>query len=216
MEIILIADPRILATPIQEIGEPLVDVKNFTQIFLSAATFQKASSYTKVRQSVVNRLLDATQYLPFGIRFLLEEGHRTLTVQKEIFDEYYQKLKMANAQWNENTLFEATMKYVAPPHDNPPHSTGAAIDITLVNSQGEKLDMGTAMNETPDQNQNASYTYAPNSSAAAKANRQILIDALSKVDFVNYPTEWWHWSYGDRYWAYHKQMPHAIFGSIKC
>jgi D-alanyl-D-alanine dipeptidase len=19
---------------------------------------------------------------------------------------------------------------------------------------------------------------------------------------VNYPTEWWHWSFGDRYWAY--------------
>jgi hypothetical protein len=29
---------------------------------------------------------------------------------------------------------------------------------------------------------------------------------------INYPTEWWHYSYGDRYWAYHQNQPHAIYG----
>ncbi|SED95789.1 D-ala-D-ala dipeptidase [Streptomyces sp. TLI_105] len=24
---------------------------------------------------------------------------------------------------------------------------------------------------------------------------------LTSTGLVNYPTEWWHWSYGDRYWA---------------
>ncbi len=38
-------------------------------------------------------------------------------------------------------------------------------------------------------------------------------DALNVVGFVNYPTEYWHWSYGDRYWAYVKQQPFAIYGS---
>lgn len=215
MEIILIADPRILVMPVQDIGEPLIDIKNFSQIFLSSSTYQKATSYTKVRQSVANKLLEATKYLPFGTHFLLEEGHRTLAVQKEIFDEYYQKLKNSNIDWDADTLFKATIQYVAPPQKNAPHSTGAAIDITLANVQGEKLDMGTPMNETPDQNHNASFTHAPNISAEAKANRQLLINALTKVGFVNYPTEWWHWSYGDRYWAYHKNMPHAIFSSIE-
>ena len=24
---------------------------------------------------------------------------------------------------------------------------------------------------------------------------------LTAAGLVNYPTEWWHWSFGDRYWA---------------
>ena len=31
--------------------------------------------------------------------------------------------------------------------------------------------------------------------------RELLINIMTKVGFVNYPLEWWHWSYGDRYWA---------------
>jgi zinc D-Ala-D-Ala dipeptidase len=31
---------------------------------------------------------------------------------------------------------------------------------------------------------------------------------------VNYPTEWWHWSYGDRYWAYQSGARAARFGPL--
>jgi D-alanyl-D-alanine dipeptidase len=41
-----------------------------------------------------------------------------------------------------------------------------------------------------------------------------LIDAMRAAGFVNYPTEWWHWSYGDRYWAYLLGKPAAIFGAV--
>ncbi len=37
---------------------------------------------------------------------------------------------------------------------------------------------------------------------------------LSEAGFVNYPTEYWHWSYGDRYWAYMKKKPYALYGLI--
>ena len=46
----------------------------------------------------------------------------------------------------------------------------------------------------------------------AQKNRKIMSEVLTKVGFVNYPTEYWHWSYGDRYWAYHKQQPFALYG----
>jgi D-alanyl-D-alanine dipeptidase len=29
------------------------------------------------------------------------------------------------------------------------------------------------------------------------------------------PTEWWHWSYGDRYWAFAAHRPAAIYGPIE-
>jgi D-alanyl-D-alanine dipeptidase len=39
--------------------------------------------------------------------------------------------------------------------------------------------------------------------------------ALTKVGFVNYPGEYWHWSYGDRYWAYHVGAKEAIYGTVE-
>jgi D-alanyl-D-alanine dipeptidase len=41
----------------------------------------------------------------------------------------------------------------------------------------------------------------PVRSAQARANRAVLGSALTAAGLVNYPTEWWHWSFGDRYWA---------------
>jgi D-alanyl-D-alanine dipeptidase len=35
---------------------------------------------------------------------------------------------------------------------------------------------------------------------------------LTAVGMVNYPTEWWHWSYGDRYWALRTGVPNALHG----
>jgi zinc D-Ala-D-Ala dipeptidase len=36
---------------------------------------------------------------------------------------------------------------------------------------------------------------------------------MESTGFVNYPHEWWHFSYGDRYWAYAKDEPAAIYGA---
>lgn len=39
---------------------------------------------------------------------------------------------------------------------------------------------------------------------------------MANYDFVNYPTEWWHFSYGDRYWVYIEDKESAIYGSADC
>ena len=44
--------------------------------------------------------------------------------------------------------------------------------------------------------------------------RRELVRALTSAGLVNYPTEWWHWSYGDRYWAHVTGSPHALFGAV--
>lgn len=36
--------------------------------------------------------------------------------------------------------------------------------------------------------------------------------ALSAAGLVNYPTEWWNWSYGDRYWALTAGHPFPLYG----
>lgn len=58
------------------------------------------------------------------------------------------------------------------------------------------------------------YTNSSNISKTARQNRQLMIEVLEKEGFVNYPAEWWHWSYGDRYWAFVKKEPFAFYESI--
>ncbi|MBP5934721.1 M15 family metallopeptidase [Streptomyces sp. LBUM 1476] len=77
---------------------------------------------------------------------------------------------------------------------------------------GEELDMGTPMNANPEDSDGACYTHAPNITPAARENRRVLGEALSAAGLVNYPTEWWHWSYGDRYWALATGAPTALYG----
>ena len=56
-------------------------------------------------------------------------------------------------------------------------------------------------------------THCTKVSKPAQENRELLFNVMEAQGFVNYPTEWWHFSYGDRYWAYHQQQDYAIYGS---
>lgn len=47
----------------------------------------------------------------------------------------------------------------------------------------------------------------------AQSNRRILLDVMQSHDFVNY-LEWWHLSYGDRYWVYHKKVSAAFYDPV--
>ena len=51
-------------------------------------------------------------------------------------------------------------------------------------------------------------------SSEARHNRSVLATVLSEAGLVNYPTEWWHWSFGDRYWAHVTGRPFAIHGPV--
>lgn len=45
-------------------------------------------------------------------------------------------------------------------------------------------------------------------------DRLVLGSALTRAGLVNYPPEWWHWSYGDRYWAVVTGAPVAIHAPV--
>ena len=75
------------------------------------------------------------------------------------------------------------------------------------------VDMGMALSDIFNVDPKICLTACKDISKTSQNNRKILCKIMSAHDFVNYPTEWWHFSYGDRYWAYHKNRPHAIYGS---
>ncbi|NEE30508.1 M15 family metallopeptidase, partial [Streptomyces sp. SID7982] len=72
--------------------------------------------------------------------------------------------------------------------------------------------LGTRMNASPEESSGACYTHAHNIPPQAREYRAVLGAALTAAGLVNYPTEWWHWSYGDRYWAWSTGASSACYG----
>ena len=46
----------------------------------------------------------------------------------------------------------------------------------------------------------------------ARRYREILGQAMDAAGFINYPQEWWHWSHGDRYWAFQTSAEATLYG----
>lgn len=212
---VLIADPRVLQIPIVDNGEPLVDVSALRLIRLSARRAGLYPGFRLVRQSVADKLVAAAAALPNGVSLFFEEGHRPVWLQRQYYDRYRGRLSLAHPERDAASLAMETSKYVAPPDIIPPHSTGAAVDLTLCTAEGLELDMGTTSDGSPADSDTLSYTFSPQISDSARQNRALLIEIMTHQGFVNYPTEWWHWSYGDRYWAYQMHQTNAIYGTIE-
>ena len=84
-------------------------------------------------------------------------------------------------------------RYVANPTQGSRHNRGAAVDITLVDSNGKELEMPTGFDDFTER---ASRSYS-GASAQAKKNRQLLEDAMKKYGFIPLATEWWHFDAPD-------------------
>ena len=63
---------------------------------------------------------------------------------------------IAHSDWTFDRLHQETSVYIAPV-DVAPHSTGGAVDLTLIDANGDELDMGTSFNADPIETSNAIY-----------------------------------------------------------
>lgn len=209
--IVLMGDPRVTAIPVIDNGEDLADVRGYG-LRVSSFRADDAGDFAHVRAGLATRLLKAAEALPRGAHLLLIEGYRAPALQRRYFDGYLSSLRDASPGGDEEQLRMLTSRYVSPP-EIAPHSAGAAIDLTLCAGDGTELDLGTPVNASPEQSAGACYTHHPSVGGEARRNRAVLAEALHGAGLVNYPTEWWHWSYGDRYWAMTTGAPRAIYGA---
>lgn len=209
---VLMADSRVTAIPVTENGEELTDVRDHA-LSVSSLKADEGADFAYVRAGLAARLVEAQEALPRGIRLLLIEGYRPPVRQRGYFEEYLGYLRQANPGSSEEQLRMLASRYVSPP-EIAPHSAGAAIDLTLCTPGGAELDLGTPVNASPEESAGACYTGHPSVSAEARRNRAMLASVLQGAGLVNYPTEWWHWSYGDRYWAMARGSGSAIYGPV--
>jgi D-alanyl-D-alanine dipeptidase len=212
--LVLLSDPRIGAIALGDIGEPLVDLREVPELRVDRRQADRAGAFARLREGVVQRLLDAQATLPGGLRLLVTEGYRPLETQRSVFDGYREELWSLHPDWTADRLYVETSKF-ASPVQVAPHSTGGAIDLTLCSAEGIEVDMGTCVDATPEASDNACYTAARNISEQAQRNRRTLAQALMGTGLVNYPTEWWHWSFGDRYWAFVTGTGKSRYGPVQ-
>ena len=210
--VVLMGDQRVIAIPVSDNGEDLTDVRDHG-LRVSTLLADEAGDFAHVRAGLAARLRRAASELPGGVHLLFIEGYRPPELQRRYFDSYRRSLREASPGSDEERLWMLTSRYVSPP-EIAPHSAGAAIDLTLCADDGTELDLGTPVNATPEESVGACYTHYPSVRGEARHNRTVLAEALRAAGFVNYPTEWWHWSYGDRYWAMTTGASSAIYGVV--
>lgn len=208
---LLLSDPTIRAMSFQEVGDPVLDLREVPELRLDKRLADADGLFASLRSGTLDRLLTAQETLPTDLRILVVEGYRPLPLQQRYFSEYEDELRERYPEWDADRVHVEASKYVSPPQVGP-HCTGGAVDLTLCTSDGDELDLGTQVNDSPVASENACFTAAEGISAQARQNRDVLVKALTGVGLVNYPTEWWHWSFGDRYWAAMTGNGHAIYG----
>ena len=199
---ILLSDERVRAVPLLESGEPLVRL---------AASLSPAGAV--VRAGLADRRMAADLQLPRGVRLQVVEGFRPVEQQRAIITSYAAQVRAHHPDIDDVELARLTSRFVSPV-DVAPHVAGAAVDLTLVDVCGEELDLGTPIDATPEDSDGRCYFAADGIGADARAHRELLASVLAGQGLVNYPTEWWHWSFGDRYWALMTRARHALYGPV--
>lgn len=221
-EPVLLADPRIAAIPVAETSERLVHLAGVRGISvaherpsppLGVRAHALGPVHALVRDGLATRLARAARRLPPGLRLHVVEGYRPPSVQRAYFAAYRARLLRDDPALSAVESHGLASRFVAPP-EVAAHPSGAAVDLTLVDRLGRPLDLGTPIDATPEESDGACAFDAPNIDAEARAKRRLLAACLEAEGLVNYPTEWWHWSFGDRYWAYATGHAAAIYGPI--
>jgi D-alanyl-D-alanine dipeptidase len=208
-EITLMSDARVTDIPVADAGEPFVDLRDHPELVVDGRLADPAGAYAQVRAGVAERLLKAQSLLSNGLRLLVVEAYRPPVLQRRYFDDYSEELAQRNPGRPPSWVYEQASRFVAPLHVAP-HVAGAAVDLTLSGPDGTELPMGTEVNASPEESGGNCFTAAPGIPATARRNRALLSEVLTAAGLVNYPTEWWHWSYGDKYWALCTGAPAAL------
>lgn len=113
---------------------------------------------------------------------------RSLGYRFRIFDAY----RPPQAQWKLWESYPST-EFVADPRRGSPHSRGAAVDLTLIDAEGQALEMGTGFDSFLPQAHHA-RTDIP---VTAQRNRALLLGIMSAAGWDFYKNEWWHYQLFD-------------------
>lgn len=142
-----------------------------TDNFLKAKVYECAECFLRLK--TVNALVEVNKkFIEKGYKIKIFDCYRPLDIQKKM--------------WK----IVSNPEYVANPAKGSIHNRGGAIDITLVDGNGDELDMGTSFDFFGIE---ASHNYK-NVSEEVKKNRLLLKTTMIGSGFNSFDSEWWHYN----------------------
>ncbi len=198
-------------------NEPLVEINTFLcDNYYYKYKINGSVNKCYLRESVAIKLKTAETYLPEGYKFKIFDGWRPFQVQKSLYEDYRAKIIKSIPGLDEDEINELTKLFVSPPVWDktlgPVHSTGGSVDLTIVDKTGNELNMGTEF-DCFKETANTNYYEINNINEDVRNNRRLLYDAMTQAGFTNLPTEWWHYDYGNKFWAFYTNKK-AIYDCI--
>jgi len=164
------------------------------------------------RSGVAKRLKLAAKLLASrkpGYKLLVAYAYRHPLIQKRYFLKRRKELAIETGLSGED-LDELTHNFVAVP-SVAGHPCGAAVDLSIIGPKG-LLDMGTDIADFKEKNKIINHSsYISNTQ---KRNRSLLRSVMLSAGFAPFNGEWWHFSYGDREWAYYYNRSHSLYTPI--
>ncbi len=160
-----------------------------------------------LRAEVAGRVTAAAESLPDGFGLALYDTWRSPETVRALYEHFYGP---------DSTL---TPGFLADPDDPSivaPHTTGAAVDLTLT-WRGTALALGTVFDDFTDASHLRSLEHLADDLTRpgwlAANLRRLLHRHLAEQGFVAMTEEWWHVSWGDQDWAAVNDLPTARYGA---
>jgi D-alanyl-D-alanine dipeptidase len=139
--------------------------------FLKAKVYDCAECFLRLK--TVKAMIEANAtFMKMGYKIKIFDCYRPLDIQKRM--------------WK----IVPNPSYVADPAKGSIHNRGGAVDITLVDSNGAELNMGTPFDFFGIE---ASHNYQ-NLSQEIKDNRELLKRTMMEKGFNIIDSEWWHYN----------------------
>lgn len=215
--------------PIADCGEPLVAIPPETFAMVDPHSYQQLGapyghqSPYRLRLGVLGALQLAQhslqRYQPQW-RIQIFDAYRPIAVQQFMVNHAFEELRQQRypqqahltEDQHRDLMAEVIQFWAIPSHDPktpPPHSTGAAIDISLIDHDGNPVPMGSPIDEISERSWPDYFADQTHPEAQCfHHHRQILNQAMATAGFCRHPKEWWHFSLGDQLWAWLQQASH--------
>ncbi|MFM9824654.1 M15 family metallopeptidase [Flavobacterium sp.] len=161
-----------------------VDLKNYSKDFIYDMKYATTDNFLKAKvydcQACFLRL-KTVKALILANKDFIKKGYKI-----KIFD-CYRPLDIQKKMWE----IVPNPSYVADPRKGSIHNRGGAVDITLIDTTGKNIDMGTNFDYFGIE---ASHNFK-NLSEEIKSNRKLLKKIMVKNGFNYFESEWWHYNF---------------------
>lgn len=170
-------NPLILINTLALINHPhiIVDLRYTAANNFTGQQLYPSQAHAYVHKDVVPHLYAAADYLATqGVKLKIFDAYRPLTIQQKM--------------WS----MIPDQRYVSHPSDGGFHARGCAIDITLCNTHGNELPMPSDFDCFDDRAHSFSFSHL---SKETQNNIMLLKKAFEDNNFIQYPYEWWHFTF---------------------